>query len=99
MESPHRSLTYRVEHIPAGTTKLELEEYFHAGDRPFLCVRSLVPAVYNHDLSGKLIATVEFRSREGGNREPRLLDNDLSIDKDFHGLTPLYQPKGPIVAE
>ena len=99
MESPHRSLTFRVEHIPAGTTEEELVQYFYPSDRPFLWVRSLVPAVDNHDLSGKLIATVEFQSRGGGNREPRLLSSDVSIDKDFHGLTPLYQPKGPIAAE
>lgn len=98
MEGPRKPLTYRLENIPNGTTVESLAGSFHVEDRPFVRIRSLVPAVDDHDLSGDLTATFEHLPG-GASREPRLLDSKITMGKDFHGLTPLYQPKGPIAAE
>ena len=91
--------TFRIGNIPAGTTAKQLEDVFHVEDRKFLQIKSLVPAVDNHDLNGEQTATVLYRPQIESNQRPRLLDDDITMDDHFHGLTPLYQPTGPISAE
>ena len=102
MESrvPTRPFTFRVENIPPGTTNDELIKYFHTEDQPRIRVRSLVPAVDSNGLDlRELTATVTFQALDRSVFSPRLLDDDISIDSDFHGFTPLYHPQEPIAAE
>lgn len=87
-----RPWTYRVEHVPAGTTSSQLIEKFVANDRSSIKVQSLVPAIEK----GKLIATISYpRSRP----PPKVVDEDLEVDHDFIGLTPLNTPQEPILAD
>ena len=102
MESmvPTRPFTFRVENIPPGTTAEELINYFYAEDQPRIRVRSLVPAVDSYELDiREYTATVSFQAANQSVLSPRLLDEDISIDGDFHGFTPLSHPQEPIAAE
>ena len=94
-----RPWAYRLENIPLGTTRNELEAFFQEEDRPYLTIKSLVPAVDNYDQAGDLIAVVIYRPNGSCHPQPRLFNETISMDQDFHGLTPLYQPHGAIEAE
>lgn len=96
----NRPLTFRVENIPSGTTAEELIKYFYTEDQPWIRVRSLVPAVDSYELDiREYTATVSFQAANQSVLSPRLLDEDISIDCDFHGFTPLNHPQEPIAAE
>ena len=98
--SPNRPFTFRVENIPPGTTAEQLQKYFCTEDQPGIRIRSIVPAVDNYELDvQEFTATVTFQAVNRSVLSPRLLDDDISIDCDFHGFTPLYHPSGPIAAE
>ena len=98
--SPSRPFTFRVENIPPGTTAEELKDYFYTEDQPGIRIRSIVPAVDNYELDVReLTATVTFQALNRSVLSPRLLDDDISIDCDFHGFTPLSHPSEPIAAE
>lgn len=59
-----------------------------------------MPAVDSYELDVReLTATVTFQALNRSVLSPRLLDEDISIDCDFHGFTPLYHPQGPIAAD
>jgi hypothetical protein len=99
-----KALTYRVESIPSGTSKDELKDYFHADDRKYIKVKSLVPSVDNRESEdyGDYTATIFFRPPDSSQAPPRLIDDSISLDKDFLGFTPLHVPpreKGPVAAE
>ena len=94
-----RPWTFRVENIPPKTTAETLKGYFHTEDQPYIQVRSIVPAVDCEDLDGELTATISFQTRVETITAPRVLDDMISVDSDFHGFTPLSQPTGPIAAE
>lgn len=95
-----RPLTFRVENIPPGTTADELIKYFYTEDQPRIRVRSIVPAVDSYELDiRECTATVTFQALDRSVLSPRLLDEDISIDCDFHGFTPLNHPQEPIAAE
>ncbi|KAL9003003.1 MAG: hypothetical protein Q9188_004103 [Gyalolechia gomerana] len=93
-----KAWTFRLGSIPAGTTSKELKKLFYSEDRDSIQIKSLVPAADNHDRNGEQTATVLFQPREGID-QPRLLNHDITVDKHFYGLTPLYQPQGPIAAD
>lgn len=96
----NRPFTFRVESIPPGTTPEELIKYFYTEDQPRIQVRSLVPAVDSYELDiRECTATVSFQAVNQSVVSPRLLDEDISIDGDFYGFTPLNQPQEPIAAE
>lgn len=102
MESmvPIRRLTFRVENIPPGTTAEELKKYFYTEDQPRIQVKSIVPAVDSYELDiREYTATITFQALNQSVLSPRLLDEDISIDRDFHGFTPLYHPQEAIAAE
>lgn len=102
MESmiPSRPLTFRVENIPPGTTAEELKKQFYTEDQPRVRVRSIVPAVDNYELDiREYTATITFQAVNRNDLFPRLLDEDISIDRDFYGFTPLNHPQEPIAAE
>ena len=99
---PNRPFTFRVENIPPGTTAEKLIKYFYTEDQPRIRVRSLVPAVDSYELDNReyiATATVSFQAANQSVQSPRLLDEDISIDCDFHGFTPLNHPQEPIAAE
>lgn len=102
MESmgPSRPLTFRVENIPAGTTEEKLTEYFYTEDQPRIQIRSIVPAVDSYELDTReYTATVTFQASNRSVLSPRLLGDDIGIDCDFHGFTPLNHPLETITAE
>lgn len=102
-----KAWTWRVEHIPKGTTREQLKLFFVEADRSRIEVESLVPEsivpdLFYHQVANHyLTATISFRGQEG--RRPQLLDEfdgKISIDADFYGFTSLYSPeKEPIAAE
>lgn len=94
-----RPWAYRVENIPAGTTKKKLISFFEEADRPGLRVKSISPAVDNPRRNGGLTAIIQFRPSETTHQVRRLLNDVVSMDKDFYGLTPLNEPDEPILAE
>ena len=98
-EDTLRPRTFRVQQIPRSTTAEQLKEYFDPEDRPRIGVKSIVPAVRNHNSAGELTATLTFQACDSLKRCPRLLDDKLNIDSDFYGFTPLNHPEGSIVAE
>ena len=102
MEStiPTKPLSFRVENIPFGTTADQLKKFFYTEDQPRIQVRSIVPAVDNYELDvQEYTATVTFQSPNQMVPFPRLLDDNISIDNDFYGFTPLNYPQEPIAAE
>ena len=95
-----RPMTFRVENIPPGTSANELKKFFYAEDQPHIEIRSIVPAVDNYELDvQEYTATITFQSQNQMTTAPRVLDDDISIDSDFHGFTPLYHPQEAIAAE
>src|SRR5947209_2270909 len=90
--------TYRVENIPSNVTDKDLIDFFDPEDRPYLLVRSLVPAVESYG-PGELTATIMFSPPNDKFLGPRVINDDISIDKDFYGFTPLNNPVGAIAAE
>ena len=95
-----RPLTFRVENIPPDTTAEELIKYFNTEDQPHIRVRSIVPAVDNYKLDiREYTATIAFEAINPSVLSPRLLNDDLSIDSEFHGFTPLNHPQEPVAAE
>jgi hypothetical protein len=102
LNGSYKPLTWRVEHIPPGTSPDDLKSYFYPEDRDYLKVKSLCPQVDTAEgEEDDLTATVYFNPPEVG-RVPRLATDNILVDKDFFGFTPLYFPpkeKGPITAE
>ncbi|KAL9133201.1 MAG: hypothetical protein Q9175_005624 [Cornicularia normoerica] len=97
---PSRSLTFRVENIPAGTTEEKLTKYFYTEDQPRIQIRSIVPAVDSYELDiREYTATVTFQASNRSVLSPRLLGGDIGIDCDFHGFTPLNHLLEPIAAD
>lgn len=98
-----KPLTYRVENIPSGISEQGLVAYFDPQDQPYLRVRSLCPSVDTAEgADDDLTATVSFQPPEASNAAPRIVNDTITIDKEFYGFTPLYVPskeKGPIAAE
>lgn len=94
-----RPWAFPVEHIPQGTTAEQSKESFDPDDRPCIRVRSIVPVVRNHDSAGERTASIAFQASNNLVRFPRLLDDNLSIDSDLYGFTPLNQPKESVVAD
>ena len=63
-------------------------------------MRSFAPAVDSADADAGHTATILFQSHDTLIQEPRMiLENSLSIDREFYGFTPLNDPSGPIAAE
>ena len=95
-----RPRTFLVENIPPGTTKEQLKTYFNTEDQPGVQVKSLAPAVDNYELDvQEYTATILFQPPNRMVPCPRVLDDNINIDSDFHGFTPLFHPQEPIAAE
>lgn len=92
--------TYRVENIPAGFTKEELLDCFDDLDRPHVLIRSLAPAITEPATNPEeLTATITLTGTDKYSDPPELLDEDIWVDDEFLGFTPLNWPKDPTVAE
>ena len=97
---PSRTKTFRVENIPPGTTAEGLKKLFYSEDQPRIEVRSIAPAVNSYELNiQEYTATVTFQALDQTVESPRVLDETISVDSDFHGFTPLNHPLEPIAAE
>lgn len=95
-----RPRTFRVENIPPGTTAEGLKKLFYTEDQPRIEVRSIVPAVDSYELDiREYTATVLFHAPNQTVTSPRVLDDDISVDSEFHGFTPLNHPQEPIAVE
>lgn len=95
-----RPLTFRVENIPPGTSADDSKQCFYPEDKPRIEVRSMVPAVDNYELDvQEYTATITFQSTDGTVTSPRVANDTIDIDGDFHSFTPLHHPQGAIAAE
>lgn len=102
-----KAWSWRVEHIPQGTTPEQLKKFFVEADQSRLVIESLVPESIAPDLfihahaSHYLTATISFRAQKG--RKPQLIDDlegKISLDAEFYGFTALYSSENdPIAAE
>ena len=92
--------TFRVENIPPGTTAEGLKKLFYTEDQPRIEVRSIAPAVdsYDSDIQ-EYTATVSFLPLSKMVPSPRITDDTISVDSDFHGFTPLNHPQEPVSVE
>ena len=100
-----RPWTWRVEHIPRGTTREQLKLFFVEADRSRIEVESLVPEytvpdLFYHEVADyDLTATISFRAQEGC--RPQLVDEydgKIDLDADFYGFTSLYCPEKESIA-
>ena len=100
--NPGKTVTYRVEYIPANFTPEDVKSrLFSLTDRLRVTVRSLAPSILGDD---KQIATIDFPSWNKNSSGPSLSSdakalNITSVDRDFRGWTPLNRAHEPIVAE
>ena len=94
-----RLMSFRVENIPHGTTAKDLERCFYTEDQPYVQIKSIVPAVNSVDEDEECTATITFQAPSGTIQSPRTLNNEISIDSDFYGFTPLNNPPEIVVAE
>ena len=101
-EKQLKPLTYRVQNIPTQTREQDLKNRFLASqDRDYVKVKSWSPSVDSPECEERsYTATIYFYPPT--KRALQLHSDDVVVDKDFYGFTPLYTPskdKGPIVAE
>ncbi|RPB13466.1 hypothetical protein P167DRAFT_115662 [Morchella conica CCBAS932] len=100
---------FRVVGVPAPLTIAELQTAFceEFGDQATIDLKksTLCPSCFS---DGTQVALVQFTSeppkelgtlKAGQPYEMELEDGDISLDKDFFGLTQLYPTSGPIVAD
>lgn len=92
-----KAWSWRVEHIPQGTTPEQLKSLFVEADQSRIVIESLVPESIAPDLfihghaSHYLTATISFRAQRGC--KPQLIngfEGKISLDADFYGFTSLY---------
>lgn len=69
--------------ISRGSTAEQVKQLFHPEDRPGAQVRSIAPAVddYGPDVRN-CTATVSYKQYDGEEDLPRLLDDNVIIDKE-----------------
>ena len=95
-----RPRTFRVENVPPGTTAEGLKKLFYTEDQPCIEVRSIAPAGDSYDLNiQEYTATVSFSPPNEMVPSPRIIDDTIGIDSDFHGFTPLNHPQEPVSVE
>jgi hypothetical protein len=88
----------RLENIPVRNPPVDPLSFFRAEDREGLVVRSLAPAVHNHDNddeNAEFVATLSSRNTEVDTSSLVLINDDVTLDFNFHGFTPLTSPANP----
>ncbi len=98
----YRAWTWRVQNIPSNITASKLGACFHVDDRQYIKVKSLVPGPDSYDNGGKQTATILFSPLSEAS--PRIIEGveefeDIELDKDFIGFTPLNAPVDDVRAE
>ncbi|KAL8914084.1 MAG: hypothetical protein Q9171_001200 [Xanthocarpia ochracea] len=95
-----RPKTFRIQNIAPGTTAEDLKKLFYTEHQPCIEVRSIAPAVDSHEFDIRhYTATVLFHAPNPTVETPRLCHDDIDVDSEFHGFTPLNHPQEPIAAE
>jgi hypothetical protein len=94
MATTVKKLSWRIQGINIGATKEEILGYFDESEKPRLSVKTLCPSV--DDPYRNLTATIEYtHDADALEHIPQLRDDvrdELCIDCDFNGFTPLYAP-------
>ena len=101
-ERQPKPLTYRVQNIPLETTEENFKfSYFTAQDRDYIKIKSWSLSIdSSEDEFRSYTATIFFYPPM--KRELETIGDNINLDKDFLGFTPLFTPpmeKGPILAE
>jgi hypothetical protein len=90
-----KPLMWRIDGIPAGVTADDLKDYFEEAERTRIIIKTIVPSLDRP--RDRQCATIEYKHSIGGlDHVPRLrkeVRDELYIDRDFRGFTPLYWPK------
>ncbi|KAH7307989.1 hypothetical protein B0I35DRAFT_515832 [Stachybotrys elegans] len=90
-------LTYRIDEIPRKyATPDQLLQCFHSDDKTYVHVKSFVPSISDIE-GGEHTATIQYQN-EG---RPRLdvAAEDIELDPDFQGFTPLNAPDENVAAD
>jgi hypothetical protein len=94
MAKPIKKLIWRIQGIDAGVSKEEVPKYFDESERDRISVETLCPSV--DDPCHHLTATIKYtHDADALEHVPCLHDDfrdELYIDRDFNGFTPLYSP-------
>lgn len=89
-----KKLMWRLQGIPAGTSKDDVLQFFEPEEQGGLHVKTLCPDV--DDPARSLTATFEYNPRPDNADAPPALRDNLShcpsLERDFMGFTPLYHP-------
>lgn len=91
---PRTAFTWRISQIPTETTPERLLSYFEERDREWITIGSLCPDAYGDDVQTATVLFKPPRNRPSikpdfAYHSPR---EQLEIEKDFQGFTPLYCP-------
>lgn len=93
----YKVATYRIDEIPSRyRSTSDLIQCFHSDDKPHIRVKSFVDSISDPE-GGEHTATIEYLA-EG---LPRLdIDaENIELDADFQGFTPLNTPSENVAAE
>ena len=89
-----KNLTWRIQGIDAGATRKEVLDYFDESEKGRLSVETLCSSV--DDPHHNLTATIKYAHDANALEHiPHLRDDfrdELSIERDFIGFTPLSSP-------
>jgi hypothetical protein len=89
-----QKIAWRIQGIKAGASKEKILDYFEKVEQRRMVVKTVCPSV--DDPNNDLTATIEYTpDQDALDHTPRLRDNireELGIDRDFFGFTPLYSP-------
>jgi hypothetical protein len=90
-----KKLIWRLNDVPGGISKDKILQYFESVDQARVRIKTLCPCVnYPEE---KLTATIEYEApSDRSEKPPRMKDDlpeNLTIDRDFMGFTPLYHPE------
>lgn len=97
---PNLCYPFRVQHIPRQTTPNELVIFFHNKGNPSVRLLSLTPsATCFQDDASELTAVFSVPIASMVTFRDAVVASKMSIDADFCGFTPLYQPTDRAAAE
>jgi hypothetical protein len=89
-----KKIVWRIQGIEAGASKEEILDYFEDVEQKRMVVKTVCPSV--DDPNNNLTATIEYTpDQDALEHTPRLREDmldELGIDRDFVGFTPLYSP-------
>jgi len=88
----------RIENIPQySEPPVDPLEFFEPQDRDKLVVKSVAPAVHvEYGDEVEYVATLASRSADLDFESLSLNSDEVTLDYDFHGFTPLNSPRDPV---